>query len=1071
MQDNREKFIQRLNEDLIGPFFGDNELLFAKPSDNYLTGILYGKSEQIPDEEAEEEDNVNGKKDDGDENADSGVSGFRRFRPCAAGLSFALNSSSTTPSIEIILNFGRYLAMDAYIPFSVGLPHWCTEVPQELPRPDFKMLWTRQHYSVTKSITLKDGIHEHTFKEPGFEDISVHINTSKLGSGIIVTAQAVNNFEPSAEDNYEKLDERRLFQFSLRVRAEEGARFRPRFASGFGSDEDTKISQLIYRNVQEFATGHNCSADWSTNSDGECDTVFTTWTPISEVKPVSPLGDPVFEQKISATKAGRLSADSIFKSREDLFEICYAISNAYIEWIDNEKEKIASIDEQYKQQSILNLQKCMDASERIKEGIGYLEKHPDALEAFQLSNLVMRIQRNWNDGVTDWQNPGESDLVWRPFQLAFTLMCLPSASERSHMDRAIFDLIWFPTGGGKTEAYLLLSAYVLMLRRLRNEGAAAEGLSVIMRYTLRTLTVQQYQRAAAMITAAEVIRYQKYAHRLGQERFSIGLWVGDGSSPNRLVDAHEILKRQGNTAATPAQVELCPRCITRKKKLNWLSQGPDNNVEVSCSDDECRTEYPFSSLPFVTVDEQIYNNPPSLLIGTVDKFAQVTRKEECGKLFGAGSNSHPPDLIIQDELHLIAGPLGTLTGIYETAIDELCKTDEGAVKIIGSTATIRRAEEQVNSLFARSAFQFPPAAIDADNSGFAKTNFDGDGRLYIGLSTAGRSPKFALQAVAATLLQSAVDSSLKPATKTFYETLVSYYNSLKELGGALVVMQDDVPDSIDVFARRRGETARQLGLPEELTSRKPSSEIPQILEKLKIEERRDGLIDILLASNMLSVGVDIPRLGLMLVNGQPKSMSEYIQATSRVGRTSEGPGLVVTLYNDNKIRDRAHFETFKTWHSALYRSVEASSVTPFSSRARDKAIHAPLVALARHKLGIKKARISQADKQKIENEIIPIFKARMDRIDKRESKAGIEELQAFLEYWASRTEVNTFWSDYKPGKSLLISAEKEAARVASGKQRHIAKPTPNSVRNVEPATQFRLKEFLPRIKVDGENDA
>ena len=145
-------------------------------------------------------------------------------------------------------------------------------------------------------------------------------------------------------------------------------------------------------------------------------------------------------------------------------------------------------------------------------------------------------------------------------------MCLPSASERSHMDRAIFDLIWFPTGGGKTEAYLLLSAYVLMLRRLRNEGAAAEGLSVIMRYTLRTLTVQQYQRAAAMITAAEVIRYQKYAYRLGQERFSIGLWVGDGSSPNRLVDAHEILKRQGNTAATPAQVELCPRCITRKKK-------------------------------------------------------------------------------------------------------------------------------------------------------------------------------------------------------------------------------------------------------------------------------------------------------------------------------------------------------------------------------------------------------------------------------------------------------------------------------------------------------------------------
>ena len=253
----------------------------------------------------------------------------------------------------------------------------------------------------------------------------------------------------------------------------------------------------------------------------------------------------------------------------------------------------------------------------------------------------------------------------------------------------------------------------------------------------------------------------------------------------------------------------------------------------------------------------------------MDKFAQVTRKEECGKLFGAGSNNHPPDLIIQDELHLIAGPLGTLTGIYETAIDELCKTDEGAVKIIGSTATIRRAEEQVNSLFARSAFQFPPAAIDADNSGFAKTNFDGDGRLYIGLSTAGRSPKFALQAVAATLLQSSVDTSLNPATKNFYETLVSYYNSLKELGGALVVMQDDVPDSIDVFARRRGETARQLGLPEELTSRKPSSEIPQILEKLKIEfsylSRKEGKNHI----NYSAVDTNTLKEHLLIINASP----------------------------------------------------------------------------------------------------------------------------------------------------------------------------------------------------------
>ena len=300
----------------------------------------------------------------------------------------------------------------------------------------------------------------------------------------------------------------------------------------------------------------------------------------------------------------------------------------------------------------------------------------------------------------------------------------------------------------------------------------------------------------------------------------------------------------------------------------------------------------------------------------------------------------PSDLIIQDELHLISGPLGSMTGLYETAIDELCRTEEGPVKIIGSTATIRRANDQVKSLFNRRAFQFPPAALDAENSGFATLDKTAQGRLYIGLSTAGKTAKFALQATAASLLQSGRTGQAEIDKLTYYETLVLYFNSLKELGGALVIMQDDVLDSIKIFSSRRSESPRTTSIPEELTSRKSSKEIPEILSKLEKNSESDEFIDILLASNMLSVGVDIPRLGLMLVNGQPKSISEYIQATSRVGRKAEGPGLVLTLFNDAKIRDKAHFETFKSWHSALYKSVEATSVTPFASRARDKALHA-----------------------------------------------------------------------------------------------------------------------------------
>jgi len=196
-----------------------------------------------------------------------------------------------------------------------------------------------------------------------------------------------------------------------------------------------------------------------------------------------------------------------------------------------------------------------------------------------------------------------------------------------------------------------------------------------------------------------------------------------------------------------------------------------------------------------------------------------------------------------------------------------------------------------------------------------------------------------------------------------YSTLVAYFNSLKVLGGALVAMQDDVPKTISAIAPHRSEDARRLGEPEELTSRKASSEIPKILEQLEIGIGEPGFIDILLASNMLSVGVDIPRLGLMVVNGQPKSMSEYIQATSRVGRSRKGPGLVITLYNNTKIRDRAHYETFRTWHSALYRAVEPTSVTPFAPRARDKALHAPLVAMAIHLLGVGPVLSEKAGKE------------------------------------------------------------------------------------------------------------
>ena len=311
-------------------------------------------------------------------------------------------------------------------------------------------------------------------------------------------------------------------------------------------------------------------------------------------------------------------------------------------------------------------------------------------------------------------------------------------------------------------------------------------------------------------------------------------------------------------------------------------------------------------------------------------------------LFGGTATSYwPPDLIIQDELHLISGPLGSIAGLYEVAIEELCRKDEIRPKIVGSTATIRRAQDQIQALFDRETYQFPAPGLDAANSGFAVLDQARPGRLYMGVTTAGRSATYMLQALTASLLQAATDPSACPEERNFYWTQVVYFNSLRELGHALVLMQDDVPVSVRQISARREESPRSVDAPAELTSRVPSYEIRDMLDRLAIDADDPEAVTLLLASNMISVGMDIPRLGLMVVNAQPKTLSEYIQATSRVGRGGV-PGLIITMYNNMRARDRSHYETFETWHRSFYRDIEATSVTPFASRAQDKAVHAVL---------------------------------------------------------------------------------------------------------------------------------
>jgi hypothetical protein len=745
------------------------------------------------------------------------------------------------------------------------------------------------------------------------------------------------------------------------------------------------------------------------------------------------------------------------------------LTAAYGSWIDKQEKGIASLPAKLRAQATTNIVTCRDGLHRMNGSINLLASDPRAAHAFRLAQKAMVIQRKWTKK--------KPDLIWRPFQLGFQLLSLESLATPSHPHRSVMDLLWFPTGGGKTEAYLALTGFILFYRRLQ-PGAApddGDGVAVLMRYTLRLLTIQQFQRAAALVLACEHIRRGKQRPAaekelaLGDVPFSIGLWVGGGATPNDFGTAKQALAgAQSNS--TPRQLVNCPAC---ESKLAWVAYDADESIRGLCRNATCELASGGQHLPVWTVDSDVYRERPSLVIATVDKFAQLARKVQTGALFGLDRpGRRAPDLIIQDELHLISGPLGTITAVYEVAVDFLCSRGAIRPKIIGSTATIRRAADQILALFDRKAYQFPPACIDARNSGFAVEDKSAPGRCYVGLTTVGRSPKFTLQATCGSLLQAGLAPGTTPPARDPYWTLVTYFNSLRELGGAVVLMMDDVTASIEQYARRRGEGPRQISEPVELTSRVPSSEIPNKLDELLVTCSSAEAVDVLLASNMISVGVDVPRLGLMVVNGQPKTMSEYIQATSRVGR--EHPGLIVALYNHARVRDRSHFETFPNWHANLYREVEATSVTPFASRARDKVFPALLVALARHMVtGMATGFQLTPARRSLMAPVVAEITRRAGNIAKAEVAGVADKLRALLDEWENRNDLKDYWQDNGKVGTLLMSAEQFAAFGAEGILKR-AWPAPNSMREVEPGTPYRLKStkaIRDLASKDGDIDA
>jgi len=974
------------------------------------------------------------------------------LKPSVAGLSFAVVSSSPDVKPTMLAT----ISCAVYECFAVDEKG---ERIEGLPSSRSAERWQRLPIRISLGIELVPGERRLDLRESGAEGLELYVLVTPLAQLLTVTAAVANRLTSGGTRVHD--EQQHFFQVELSVDGIEGGSFSPRPSRHALTDEDSNIAYLIYRDMKEYVVGHTCSARTVLTPEGNVASLKTEWIPVIEVAGTSDRGDDVFENTRHDKRLRPLNAEWLAQApQSDLGAALRRIVESYRKWINSESQRAASLPREFRQQARKNVDSCVQGAVRMEEGISAIGTDANVRKAFQLAQETMRIQFAWQSGG--------GELVWHPFQIAFQLLAIPSLAFRDHTDRNVMDLLWFPTGGGKTEAYLALAAFVILLRRLRAPaGGDGSGVAVLMRYTLRLLTIQQFQRATAMICACELLRRRSESGDpripyLGGNPIGIGLWVGAAATPLTLKEASQ---RQANDPSTPEQLTSCPAC---GQPLHW--EVTPLACKVECSADPQRCEFAASgpTIPAWTIDEEIYRHVPSLVIGTVDKFAQIVRKLDTQVLFGRGNEVYPPDLIIQDELHLISGPLGSIAGLYEVAVDELCRRDEVRPKIIGSTATIRRASEQARALFDRGTYQFPAPGLDAGNSGFAVTESRKPGRLYVGVTTAGRSATYMLQAITASLCQAATEAFHSEKERDYYWSLVLYFNSLRELGRALALMQDDVPISIRQLASRRTEQARKIDSPAELTSRVPSYEIRDMLDRLERHIGDPEAVDILLASNMISVGMNIPRLGMMLINSQPKGLSEYIQASSRVGRGGV-PGLVVTMYNNSRPRDRSHYETFETWHRCLYRDVEATSVTPFAPRAQDKALHAVLVGLVRHTIAEMATRPVLDDDQRLNVErLARIIEQRAARVDPGETDAISRKLKHLLDEWASRKDLQVYWDDYGQRNSLLMSAEQYAAGVdmdaeaGPGGRRRALWPTPNSMREVEAAAPFVLVNVLKR---------
>lgn len=1150
----RCRLVAELSKELMGPRGGRTELLDVDPSGEYLVGVLEPKDSVRGDFQyygtADVLENVsNGMEEEEQVEEDERVDrtqtsfGLQFGLPKTVGISFVAHGQP--PLVSFCATWARYTREgDKWL----RNPRFFVKEKIDATKPDE---WS------SPDDTVKFVLRTHISVDGNHHVALYMVNETPLGDPEKVRTEDL------------------IFQPQLRIVKEQKTELIPMIGEQLNDEEEASLS-LLYRNRRGLARGHLCSAVWSgidperqisplealrpkshpflwidaeTVKEDAQRTKFLASDVRTEFIPSYSIEQRPLEKLTGAEEYNTENLAEAWESGR-LIEYFEPLLSQYAIWIQAQIKSNEDLPPEYREIGKRHLDLCERSRQRIQEGLTILRNNEEARLAFCFMNKAMQIQ-------SEWKQPNIK-LVWRPFQIAFILQCIPSIVDPNHKGRMTCDLLWFPTGGGKTEAYLGLAVFTMALRRRmrHDEEDGGMGTTVISRYTLRLLTIQQFRRALYAILACDFLRVLNWhpgqceieqPNIWGGARFSIGLWVGADVTPNRLLDRRYkrrfSKKEEVSLGATglllspdvykndycrvpskgrPAQILNCPACDTvlaitktninseKDYWLHWLIFSPNQpkldktaidasfliikgvlvkpmpsgnyyvisiklrpkreitkedidqwwndkvkpalgsgvrgefsrpsfpgyfikrwdvsrtpiDFEIHCVNPKCPlngTQWsehmpavpefseaavlkPFRvlgkpgvswSIPIAAyvIDDQVYNRCPSMVISTVDKFARLSFEPRAAAIFGnvdhfddgwgyyrecappdrgdlpEGKTTKitrfkPPDLIIQDELHLIEGPLGTMVGLYETAIDTLSTDYSGAIatkpKYVASSATIRRARFQVSAVFDRVTEQFPSPGISIEDNFFSQTfephQLDGQrpGRLYVGICVPGKGPLRPVSRIWATLLQEVYrlknSGGFDERELDQFWTIIGFFNALRELAITQDLYRHDVLTWIDVIcarARARGIKANPRPLShveKELSSRIGSEEIPEALNVLA--KFPDNDVDAVLATSMFGTGVDIDRLGLMVVHGQPKTTATYIQATGRVGRRMGG--LVVTFLRATRPRDLDHYEFFAGYHRSLARYVEPITVHPFSPAARDRALGPMSVAILRN---------------------------------------------------------------------------------------------------------------------------